>query len=104
MENGDGVAVVDPYGDLIEQVLGIIPDSRIDDVVLVDLSDTDYPIGFNILSAHNDTEKDLLASDLVSVFRRLSSSWGDQMDIVLQNPILPFLSSPIDATLAHFPR
>jgi hypothetical protein len=72
--HGDGVAVLDPHGDLIEQVLSVIPESRVEDVVLVDLSDTEYPIGFNILSAHSDIEKNLLASDLVSVFRRLSSS------------------------------
>lgn len=104
IEKGDGVAVLDPHGDLIEQVLGIIPESRVEDVVLVDLSDTEYPIGFNILSAHSDIEKNLLASDLVSVFRRLSSSWGDQMDVVLQNAILAFLESAHGGTLADLRR
>lgn len=73
-------------------------------MVLVDLSDTEYPIGFNILSAHSDIEKNLLASDLVSVFRRLSSSWGDQMDIVLQNAILAFLESERGGTLPDLRR
>ena len=104
IEHGDGVAVLDPHGDLIDQVLGVIPESRVDDVVLVDLSDTEYPIGFNILSAHSDIEKDLLASDLVSVFRRLSSSWGDQMDVVLQNAILAFLGSERGGTLPDLRR
>jgi hypothetical protein len=104
VENGDGVAVLDPHGDLIDRVLGIIPDSRIDDVVLVDPSDADFPIGFNILAAHSEQEKTLLASDLVSVFRRLSSSWGDQMDIVLTNAILAFLESFQGGTLADIRR
>lgn len=104
IQNGDGVAVLDPHGDLIEQILGVIPESRVEDVVLVDLSDTDYPIGFNILSAHSDIEKNLLASDLVSVFRRLSSSWGDQMDVVLQNAILAFLESTRGGTLPDLRR
>jgi hypothetical protein len=104
IENGDGVAVLDPHGDLIDRVLGIIPESRIDDVVLVDPSDADFPVGFNILSAHSEQEKTLLASDLVSVFRRLSSSWGDQMDTVLQNTILVFLESPRGGTLADLRR
>jgi len=100
IENGEGLGVLDPHGDLINQILGIIPDDRIDDVVLVDPSDVDFPIGFNILSAHSDDEKNLLASDLIAVFRRLSTSWGDQMDTVLQNAILAFLESRRGGTLS----
>ena len=102
--NGEGVAVLDPHGDLVDKVLGIIPENRIGDVVLVDPSDTEYPIGFNILSAHSELEKNLLASDLVSVFRRLSTSWGDQMDIVLRNAILAFLESSAGGTLSDLRR
>ncbi|MEI6537350.1 MAG: type IV secretion system DNA-binding domain-containing protein, partial [Verrucomicrobiaceae bacterium] len=104
IENGEGVAVLDPHGDLIEQVLGIIPQERIDDVVLVDPSDEEYSIGFNMLSAHSDFEKTLLASDLVSVFQRLSTSWGDQMASVLNNAILAFLESSEGGTLADLRR
>ena len=98
--NGDGVAVLDPHGDLINQILGVIPDDRIDDVVLVDPSDVNFPIGFNILQAHSDEEKQLLASDLIAVFRRLSTSWGDQTDTVLQNAILAILESTQGGTLS----
>ena len=45
IENGDGVAVLDPHGDLIDQILTIIPADRIDDVVLVNPSDVEFPIG-----------------------------------------------------------
>ena len=88
IENGEGVGVLDPHGDLIDRILGVIPPERIHDVVLVDPSDEEYSVGFNILSAHSELEKNLLASDLVSVFQRLSTSWGDQMNSVLQNAIL----------------
>jgi hypothetical protein len=104
IENGEGVAVLDPHGDLIDQILTIIPAERIDDVVLVNPSDVEFPIGFNILQAHSEDEKNLLASDLVSVFRRLSTSWGDQMDAVLQNAILVFLESSRGGTLADLRR
>ncbi len=100
IENGEGVAVLDPHGDLINRILGVIPRSRIDDVILVDPSDEQYSVGFNILSAHSDLEKNLLASDLVAVFERLSTSWGDQMNSVLQNAILAFLESDRRGTLA----
>src|ERR1017187_7974762 len=80
IENGQGVAVLDPHGDLIDRICGIIPLERINDVVLLDPADESHPIGFNILLAHSELEKNLLASDLVSVFQRLSTSWGDQMN------------------------
>jgi hypothetical protein len=104
IENGEGIAVLDPHGDLVEKILGIIPPERIQDVVLVDPADEEYSIGFNILSAHTDHEKTLLASDLVSVFQRLSTSWGDQMQSVLQNAILAFLNSSRGGTLADLRR
>src|SRR5438445_4285135 len=104
IECGEGVALLDPHGDLVERVLGIIPNHRIEDVILVDPSDTDFPIGFNILSAHSDFEKNLIASDLVSVFQRLSTSWGDQMGSVLRNAILAFLESSQGGTIADVRR
>ena len=104
IENGEGLAVLDPHGDLVEQVLGIIPPGRIQDVVLVDPSDEEFPVGFNILSAHSELEKTLLASDLVSVFQRLSTSWGDQMSSVLHNGILAFLESSEGGTLSDLRR
>jgi hypothetical protein len=104
IENGEGVAVLDPHGDLIDRICGIIPPERINDVVLVDPSDTEYSIGFNILSAHSELEKNLLASDLVAVFERLSTSWGDQMNSVLQNAILAFLESDRRGTIADLRR
>ena len=104
IESGEGVAVLDPHGDLIDRILGVIPPERVNDVVLVDPSDEAYSVGFNILSAHSDLEKNLLASDLVSVFQRLSASWGDQMGSVLQNAILAFLESSEGGTLSDLRR
>jgi excisionase family DNA binding protein len=100
IEHGEGIAVLDPHGDLIDQIIGRIPESRIPDVVLIDPSDESYPVGFNILSAHSEVERNLLASDLVSVFQRLSTSFGDQMTTVLGNAILAFLESSEGGTLS----
>jgi hypothetical protein len=104
IENGEGLAVLDPHGDLINRVLGIIPPGRVKDVVLLDPTDEEFSVGFNILSAHSDFEKNLLASDLVSVFRRLSTSWGDQLNSVLNNAILAFLESSQGGTLSDLRR
>ena len=104
IENGEGVAVLDPHGDLIDRILGVMPPERIGDVVLVDPSDEHFSVGFNILSAHSNLEKNLLASDLIAVFQRLSTSWGDQMNSVLQNAILAFLENDRRGTIADLRR
>ncbi len=104
IEQGQGVAVLDPHGDLVDQVLGHVPEARSDDVVLVDPSDAEHPVGFNILSAHSELEKTLLSSDLVAVFRRLATSWGDQMTSVLGNAILAILESEGGGTLLDLRR
>jgi hypothetical protein len=104
IERGEGVAVLDPHGDLIDEILGRIPEKRFDDVVVLDPSDEAYPVGFNILKAHSEIEKNLLGSDLVAVFRRLSTSWGDQMTSVLGNAVLAFLESTEGGSLVDLRR
>jgi hypothetical protein len=104
IEHGEGVAVLDPHGDLIDEVLGRIPERRFNDVVLLDPSDETHPVGFNVLKAHSEIEKNLLGSDLVAVFRRLSTSWGDQMTSVLGNGVLAFLESEEGGTLVDLRR
>ncbi len=89
--DGNGLCVLDPHGDLIETIVRGMPETRIRDVVFIDPTDSGYPIGLNILSAHTDLEKELLASDLVALFRRFSTSWGDQMNSVFANAIMAFV-------------
>lgn len=104
LNSGNGFAVLDPHGDLIDRLLPYIPESRLDDVILLDPADEEYPIGFNIFHAHSTLEKQLLSSDLVAIFKRLSTSWGDQMTSVLGNAILAFLESKKGGTLADMRR
>jgi hypothetical protein len=102
--NGGGVAVLDPYGGLIDKLISNIPLSRLNDVILIDPSDSEFPVGFNILKAHSDIEKEILSSDLVAAFRKLSTSWGDQMNSVFANAILAFLESTKGGTLIDMRR
>jgi hypothetical protein len=104
IEAGRGVAVLDPHGDLVEAVAARIPESRVEDVVLIDPADADYPVGINVLAVHSELERTLLASDLVAAFRRQSTSWGDQMNAVFANALLAFLLSREGGTLAEVRR
>ncbi|MEM9292124.1 MAG: type IV secretion system DNA-binding domain-containing protein [Acidobacteriota bacterium] len=98
---GEGFALIDPHGDLVDDVLSRLPEDRIDDVVLLDPVDPDFVVGWNVLQARTDAERDMLASDLTGVFRRLATSWGDQMTTVLANAVLAFLTSSRGGTLLN---
>lgn len=100
----NGVAVLDPHGLLIDSILPLIPKNRCQDVVLFDPTDEKYPLSFNILAAHSQAEKNLLASDLVGIFQRFSTSWGDQMTSVLANAVIAFLESKEGGTLNDLKR
>jgi hypothetical protein len=104
IEAGCGVAVLDPHGDLVDEVAARVPEERLGDCVFFDPSDEETVVGWNILRAHSEPEREILASDLVGVFRRLSTSWGDQMTEVLGNAILAFLESPRGGTLVDLRR
>ena len=98
---GEGVAVLDPHGDLVDEILGRLPEEHTADIVVFDPSDPEYSVGFNVLRASSEVEKEILASDLVAVFRRLATSWGDQMTAVLGNAISAFLEHPEGGTLSE---
>ncbi len=104
IENGMGCAMFDPHGDIIDDILERIPENRINDVVLIDPSDADFPIGFNLLEAHTDAEKIVLSSDLVSAFKRHATAWGDNMTAVLQNAVNTMLESTQGGTLIELKR
>lgn len=79
IQNGYGLAVIDPHGDLIEeQILPIIPESRIDDVVLFDPNDTEYPIGFNMFRVSTPRERRQMRTDIPVALERLTSTGDEQ--------------------------
>lgn len=104
MKQGNGCALFDPHGDIVEDVLARVPEHRKDDVIIIDPSDSDNAIGFNLLGATTDAEKIVLSSDLVSSFKRHATAWGDNMSAVLSNAINTFLESSRDGTLIELKR
>lgn len=93
--NGNGVGVLDPHGELIDDILEYIPDNRIEDVVLVDPSDTERPLGINILELDDPAQKNIMASALVSsMATQFSFSWGPRLEYLLNNAVLTLLEVP----------
>ncbi|QPC80917.1 ATP-binding protein [Phototrophicus methaneseepsis] len=71
MEDGLGVCVIDPHGDLIEVILPRIPPSRSKDVILFDAADHDRPIGLNLLEARSETEKHIIVGEFIGLLKIL---------------------------------
>jgi type IV secretory pathway TraG/TraD family ATPase VirD4 len=95
IKNGRGVAVIDPHGDLAEDLLNFIPKNRLNDVIYFNPADTRHPAGINILEAKNHEEKQMVASSLVSVFRHLwRDSWGPRTEYLLYNAVLALMDTP----------
>lgn len=104
IDMGLGCALFDPHGDIIDDILLRIPEHRKNDVILIDPSDTDFPVGFNLLEANTEAEKIVLSSDLVAAFKRHATAWGDNMTAVLQNAVNTILESENGGTLIELKR
>lgn len=92
---GNGIAVVDPHGDLVEKVIDFIPSYRINDVVYFNPADIDYPIGFNVLESVDPSQRHLVASGLMGVFTKIwEGVWSARMEYILNNCILALLEYP----------
>ena len=98
------LCLLDPHGDLVDDVLSQVPSYRVNDVVLFDVADTERPIGFNVFEYENESEKALIASWVVGIFKKLydNSRWP-RLEYILRNVILSILEYP-NATLLHLVR
>ncbi|MCL5797575.1 MAG: type IV secretion system DNA-binding domain-containing protein [Patescibacteria group bacterium] len=99
MRNREGLAVVDPHGDLSEILLHYVPSYRINDVVYLEPFNQDRPFWINPLEVKNPVHRELVASGIVSIFSKLYAySWGPRLEYILRNVILTLLEYP-NATL-----
>jgi len=81
---GHGVGVIDPHGDLAEELLDYIPKSRTNDVVYFDPADSDFPISFNLLDQVPEQLRPLVASGVVGAFKNIwEESWGPRLEYIL---------------------
>jgi hypothetical protein len=71
IQNGEGLAVIDPHGDLIEDILLMIPPKRAEEVILFDPSDTERPMGFNMLEAKTEQQKHFMVNSVIGLMYKL---------------------------------
>jgi hypothetical protein len=99
IERGKGIALIDPHGDIAEDILNYIPKGRIDDVIYFNPADLEHPIAFNPLKGVHPNYHHLVASGLISTFKKIwADSWGPRMEYILRFSLLTLLCFP-DGTL-----
>lgn len=105
MRHGEGLAVIDPHGDLSENLLDYIPSFRINDVAYLDAAIANKrPFRMNLLEVKHPEHAELVASGIVSIFQKLYGySWGPRLEYILRNTILTLVARP-NSTLVDVPR
>jgi hypothetical protein len=95
IQNGEGMAFVDPHGGTAEKLLDYIPENRIKDVLYFAPFDTEYPVSFNILEDIGADKRHLVVNGLMSTFEKIwVDAWSPRMAYILQNTILALLETP----------
>lgn len=92
---GQGVCIIDPHGELIEDILNFIPKERIEDVCIIDPGDVEYPSSFNPLANIDPTFKHQLTQGLIEVLRKqFGANWTPRLEHVFRFTVLALLDYP----------
>lgn len=99
IEAGRGVCVIDPHGDLIEDTLRYIPPDRAEDVILFDPSETERPMGLNLLEAQTEEQKHFITSAIINLMYKLydpqrTGIIGPRFEHAVRNAMLTIMSEP----------
>lgn len=90
-----GLGIIDPHGDLIQDVLDFIPENRIKDVVLVDPSDRDWPISFNPIANVPEDDKHMVTDGIIEIFKKqFASDWTPRIEHLLRFSTLAMIDYP----------
>ncbi len=102
--HGEGVALLDPHGDLVERVLRAVPEEWKTDIIYFNVPDSRAPLAFNPLEAVDPATRPLAVSGLISAFKKIwPESWGPRMEYILRNALLTVIELP-ESTLLDIPR
>jgi type IV secretory pathway TraG/TraD family ATPase VirD4 len=105
--NGDGVCVIDPHGDLIEELVQFVPKERAKDVIIFNPADVERPMGLNILEAKNPEQQDLASSQATEIFIKIFGDeiFGPRIQHYFRNGCLTLMEDLEEgATLIDVPR
>lgn len=99
IRNGKGLAVIDPHGDLVEDILPMIPPERAEEVILFDPSDLQRPMGFNMLEAETEEQRHFVVSSIIGLMYKLfdphqTGIIGPRFEHAVRNAMLTVMYEP----------
>jgi hypothetical protein len=104
IQNGEGVAFIDPHGSAAETLLEYVPEHRVKDVVYFAPFDLDHPVSFNVMEDVGPDKRHLVVSGLMSTFKKIwVDAWSARMEYILTNALLALIEYP-DTTLLSVNR
>ncbi len=107
VKNGEGLCIIDPHGDFVEDVLKYIPKERADDVVLFEPFNTERPLGLNMLEVKDPSQKDFVIQEMISIFYKLfpPEMIGPMFEHNMRNVMLTLMEDEeYPGTIADIPR
>lgn len=95
---GKGVCLIDPH-DLAEDILNFIPPERAEDVIYFDPSDTERPMGLNLLEAYTEDQKHMVTTAIINLMYKLYDPYktgiiGPRFEHAIRNAMLTVMSEP----------
>lgn len=104
IQNGEGMAFIDPHGSAAETLLEYVPEHRVKDVVYFAPFDLDHPVSFNVMEDVGPDKRHLVVSGLMSTFKKIwVDAWSARMEYILTNALLVLIEYP-DTTLLSVNR
>ena len=104
IQNGEGMAFLDPHGKTADMLLDYIPEHRLKDVIYFAPFDTEHPISFNVMEDVGPERRHLVVAGLMSAFEKIwEDQWSARMAYILQNTLAALLEYP-GATLLGINR
>lgn len=108
IKNGEGLCVIDPHGDFIEDILPHIPKERAEDVILFEPFDMERPMGLNMLQVDSEEQKDFAVQEMISIFYKLVTDpamLGPMFEHNMRNAMLTLMADEEHpGTITDIPR
>ena len=95
LKQGRGIGLIDPHGDLLEEIIMHIPEERKKDVIIFDPTDEKFPFCLNPLDVKKDESKQILAKWFIDIFKKFfGANWNPKLEHVLRMVFLALLDKP----------
>jgi len=111
IENGEGVAFLDPHGDVVEKILEFVPKERAEDVIYFNPADIERPLALNMLEfdPKYPEQKTFVANEMINIFKKLwgamPEAFGPMFEQYMRNALLLIMDDPESgSTLLEVPR